>query len=249
MAQTRQTVAPEPTVQDDLQVLDETEQDIVIDDIRRSNEKSNYVYRAALLVVYALVVVLFLIPVPAYLRGKHPRSHLALFIHHHQTVGTEDDLTYLPAFPVYAFAVSMLMLIIYGAARELLDAMRLLSPRAVPYPAQPHPYGTAPSWLAPVLSDIRLQPSRMSHRNPDQPPQKVSLSIVIPPRLVYVGFLWVCSWPIPLLTFGMGAFSDAAWFAFPFFALTVHLLIEWWIYRADRDATGLAGMKYNYKGA
>ena len=35
------------------------EQEQVIDSIRESNEKSNYWYRAALLVIYALIVVLY----------------------------------------------------------------------------------------------------------------------------------------------------------------------------------------------
>ena len=66
---------------------------------------------------------------------------------------------------------------------------------------------------------------------------------------MYIGFLWVCSWPVPLITFGVGAFDDAAWWAFSFVALSIHLLVEWWIYKAELDTFGLSGLKYNYKGA
>ena len=72
---------------------------------------------------------------------------------------------------------------------------------------------------------------------------------MFPPRIVYVGFLWVCTWPAPLLTFGIGAFDDAAWWAIPSAVMTIHVLIEWWIYKAERDTIGLSGMKYAYKGA
>ena len=217
----------------------------MIDDLQRRNEKAHYIYRALLLFVYALIVVLYLRPVPTYLRGQHPKSHMTMFIHPSK-VGGVADLTYLPAFPIYLAVTSWCFLLIYGAAYELMDLMRLVRPKSFTFPAQPHPFGTAPFFLVPVLRDIRLQHG--GGVRTDQPVGP-AVSSVFPPRIVYVGFLWVCTWPAPLLTFGIGAFDDAAWWAIPSAVMTIHVLIEWWIYKAERDTIGLSGMKYAYKGA
>jgi len=225
------------------------EQEQVIDKLRADNDKANYLYRAALLVVYALVGFLYLTPIPTYLTGSHPKSHITLFLHHQSMIGTEDDLTYLPALPIYIAVLLYLGYIMYLATYELATRAGILQPKGVAYPAQPHPFGTAPRWIVPVLRDIRLQPSGSARADPDKQSTKTELTKVLPPPIVYLGFLWVCTWPVPLVTFGAGAFDDAAWWSFPFGALSLHLLVEWWIYKAERDMVGLAGLKYNYKGA
>lgn len=182
--------------------------------------------------------------------GKHPKSHMTIFLHHHHTVGTEDDLTYLPVFPIYASIASLLIYLMFLASYELADRLSLVAPQEFVFPRQPHPFGTAPWWIVPVLRDIRLAPSRSERKQAaDKAPQKAELAKVLPPRIVYIGFVWVCSWPIPLMTFGLGAFDDALWWSFPCAAFTIHVLIEWWIYKADRNTVGLQGLKYNYKTA
>ncbi|WFC98066.1 hypothetical protein MYAM1_000788 [Malassezia yamatoensis] len=160
-----------------------------------------------------------------------------------------DDLTYLPAFPIYAVVVSILLFLIWLASYEVADQLRLVKPQEFSFPRQPHPFGTAPWWIVPVLRDLRLQPSKNLSVEKGKAPEKQELSKVLPPRLTYVGFLWVCTWPIPLMTFGLGAFDDALWWSFAFMGVTIHLLVEYWIYKADREAIGLSGLKYNYKGA
>lgn len=174
---------------------------------------------------------------------------MTLFLVNHQTVGTVDDLTYLPAFPIYLGVGSILMFLVYLAAYELADLLRLVKPQEFSFPRQPHPFGTAPWWAVPVLRDLRLQPSKNVKLEQGKTPERTELAKVLPPRFTYIGFLWVCTWPIPLMTFGLGAFDDALWWAFPFFATSIHLLVEWWIYKADREALSLVGLKYNYKGA
>lgn len=188
-------------------------------------------------------------PVPAYALGKHPKSHMTLFFLHHQAVGTAADLTYLPAFPIYVAVSSILLYVIWLAAYEVADQLHLVKPQEFEFPRQPHPFGSAPWWIAPVLRDLRLQPSKNTHSESGGAPEKVELTKVLPPRLTYVGFLWVCTWPIPLMTFGLGAYDEALWWAFPFMAVSIHVLIEYWIYKADRDTLSLSGLKYNYKGA
>ncbi|KAI3627473.1 hypothetical protein CBS14141_001474 [Malassezia furfur] len=220
-------------------VMDEQEQEQVIDTIRQDNEKANYWYRMS-----------YLSPVPAYILGKHPKSHMTLLFVHHQAVGTVDDLTYLPAFPIYVVVASLLVYLMFLASYEIADRLHLVKPQEFTFPRQPHPFGTAPWWIVPVLRDLRLQPSKNAKvAEKSEAPEKVELAKVLPPRLTYMGFLWVCTWPIPLMTFGLGAFDDALWWAFPFMATTIHLLIEYWIYKADREALSLSGLRYNYKGA
>jgi len=101
----------------------------------------------------------------------------------------------------------------------------------------------------PGLRDLRLQSSKTTAADPSKQSQNVEITRVLPPRVVYVGFLWVCTWPAPLLSFGAGAFDDALWWLFPFLALTVHVLIEYWMYKADTETLGLNNLKYNHKGA
>lgn len=225
-----------------------SEQEDVIRKLRTDNDKSNYVYRVALLVVYALLGFLYLTPIPTYLTGNHPKSHITLFLHP-ELIGTENDLTYLPAFPIYLAILLYLGFILYLASYELATRAGIIQMKGVAYPAQPHPFGTAPSWIVPVLRDIRLQPTSTARADPSKQDGKPQLSQILPPHIVYLGFLWVCTWPVPLITFGAGAFDDAAWWSFPFGVLLLHLIIEWWMYKAEREMLGLSGLKYNYKGA
>lgn len=225
------------------------EQENVIQQIRHDNDKANFVYRAGMLVVYTLVVFLYLTPIPSYLLGNHSKSHVTLYLQHHSIIGTEDDLTYLPAFPIYMFIFGFLTYIMFLAGRECASRAGLVKMKGVAFPAQPHPFGTAPGWLVPVLRDLRLQPTKNVKADPTQQSEGQHLAKVLPPQIVYLGFLWVCTWPAPLLTFGAGAFLDAAWWTFPFGALSIHLLIEWWIHKAERETIGLSNLKYNYKGA
>ncbi|PKI83128.1 hypothetical protein MVES_002881 [Malassezia vespertilionis] len=214
-------------------VLDESEQESIIASIRRANDKSNYMYRVALVVIYILVFVLYLTPIPAYALGQHPKSHMSLFLHPTTTIGTHDDLTYLPVFPIYITTMLALSYLMGLAVYELFDVLRWIKPQEFAYPAQPHPFGTAPNWIVPVLRDVRIGPSNKVGDRADKPVENADIVTVLPPRIVYIGFLWICFWPIPLMTFGLGAFEDALWWAFPFFASTIHLVIEWWIYKAD----------------
>ena len=225
------------------------EQDRVIGEIQRSNDKAHVVYRACLLVVYALVAILYLTPVPDYVTGKHPKSHLTLFLHTHNVIGTTDDLTYLPAFPIYVVTALACFAIMWLAACEVADVLRLVQRKPMAFPSQPHPYGTAPNFLVPVLRDLRLQRGSGLKIRQASEPTKVPITSVLPPRLAYLCFLWVCTWPIPLITFGVGAFDDAAWWMMPFAAVSLHLLIEYWIFKAESETIGLTGMKYAYKGA
>lgn len=216
--------------------------------MKRTNDHANFVYRAGILVVYALVTFLYVTPIPAYLMGSHPKSHISLYFHHHSVIGTEDDLTYLPAFPIYASVLLFFAYLMYLAGYECATRAGLIQIKGVPFPQQPHPFGTAPYWLVPVLRDLKLQQGGNVRQDPTKKENR-ELAKVLPPHIIYVGFLWVCTWPVPLITFGAGAFDDAAWWSFPFGALLVHLLVEWWIYKAERDTLGLNNLKYNYKGA
>lgn len=221
----------------------------MVEELQRKNERNHFIYRCAMLVIYLLIVILYISPVPAYLKGEHPKSHLTFFLHKQDVVGTVDDLTYLPAFPIYAFVASIEIAIIAYASYELAEIMNLVRSKGFSFPAQPHPFGTAPNWVVPVLRDLRLQSSKTTAADPSKQSQNVEITRVLPPRVVYVGFLWVCTWPAPLLSFGAGAFDDALWWLFPFLALTVHVLIEYWMYKADTETLGLNNLKYNHKGA
>lgn len=179
--------------------------------------------------------------------GRHPKSQVSLFLHGSHKVGSVEDLTYLPAFPIYLVVATILTGLMSLAAYELADRLGWVTAAGHAFPAQPHSFGTAPSLIVPVLRDIRLQSSKNVGADATQPTQ--SATTVVPPRIIYVGFLWVCSWPIPLITFGLGAFDDVLWWSFPMGALSIHLLIEWWMYKAELETLGLNGLKYNYKGA
>ena len=234
---------------DDLHAMDDAEQEQVIEQIRHDNHKANYIYRVGILVIYGLIFFLYATPIPTYLMGNHPKSHMTLYFHGQGKIGTDEDLTYLPAFPIYLAVTSTLAFFMYLAAYECAMRAGFVKLKPVAYPNQPHPYGSAPQWIVPVLRDLRLQPSSNVRADPTKQSQKVELIKVLPPQIVYLGFLWVCTWPVPLITFGAGAFDDAAWWSFPFLALSIHLLVEWWMYKAERDTLGLNGLKYNYKGA
>lgn len=233
---------------DDGHVMDDSEQERVVEQIQQENHKANYIYRIGMLVIYGLIFFMYATPIPTYLTGNHPKSHMTLYFHGQSKIGTEEDLTYLPAFPIYMTVTSIIVAIMYLAAYECAMRAGFVKLKGMPFPYQPHPYGTAPKWIVPVLQDLRLQQTK-KERADNNETQRVELIKVLPPQIVYIGFLWVCTWPIPLITFGAGAFDDAAWWSFGFIALSIHLIVEWWIYKAERDTIGLNGMKYNYKSA
>ena len=62
----------------------------MIEQLRHDNDKANYIYRIAMLVIYGLVLFLYLTPLPTYLSGNHPKSHMTLYLNHHSIIGTEE---------------------------------------------------------------------------------------------------------------------------------------------------------------
>lgn len=214
--------------------------------MQKRNDKVHYVYRVLLLVLYAGITVLYLSPFPYYLTGSHSRKYHTLFIQHSDTVGTESDLTYIPAFPIYTIFFLFQIGIIYLAVRELLFAIGVIKPKPRPFPAQPHQFGTAPDFLVPLLRDLRINQS--SRKRADAPPA-APLSTFMAPRVLYIGFLWLCTWPLPLLTFGVGSFDDSIWWSVLFLVASVHLITERTIAHADRETVGLNGLKYSFKSA
>ena len=169
-----------------------------------------------------------------------------MFIHHNDTVGTESDLTFIPAFPIYSMFLLFQGALIYLAMRELLFAIGAIKPKPRPFPAQPHQFGTAPDFLVPLLRDLRINQS--SRKRADVPPA-APLSTLMTPRVLYIGFLWFCTWPLPLLTFGVGSFDDSIWWAMLFLVASVHLITERTIAHAERETIGLNGLKYSFKSA
>ena len=218
----------------------------MIAELQRRNEKAHFVYRAMLLVLYGIVFVVYASPIPAYLAGTHSRMHHTLFMHGFDVVGTDNDLTYIPAFPIYCALFLVYSLLIYMAVRETLFAMGYIKPKPRPFPYQPHQFGTAPDFFVPFLRDLRINQSTRGRT--DVPPAQ-PLSATVAPRVLYIGLLWVATWPVPLLTFGAGAFEDSLWWSFMFIATTIHVIVEYTIQNAERETLGLNGLKYSFKSA
>lgn len=229
--------------------LDEQEQEAVIKTLHDSNQRSNYIYRALMLVMLALVEVLYLSPIPDYVRGTHPEQHLTMFFEAVHVTGTHDDLLKVPSMPIYLFLFTVQSLLLFGAAAELVDLMGLRTATGVPFPQQPHVYGTAPAFLAPFLNDIRWHPSHMGVRADSPEYRAPPVTATMPPRLLYLCLLAFASMPVPLMTFGTGSFINAAWWAITPVVLVCVCVCEHIIAKVDREARGLTGMKYNYKGA
>lgn len=235
--------------------LDNAEQRAIIAKLQESNEKSNYIARGAILFLFSLVLVTYATPIPAYIAGTHPENHLTLFWSAtHSAPGTHEDLVYLPAGPIYCAFLFLQGILVVAALRETADLMGLVKggPAATAFPAQPHLYGTAPGWLVPSLQDIRFSSGQVAgqvNKRADGtvvPPTGLSS---VPPRLTYLLLLTVSSLPMPLLVFGAGNFTNAAWWSISTAALVIDFVVEYYINKSEKEIRGLDGQRYNYKGA
>ncbi|KAL9937377.1 hypothetical protein V8E36_003786 [Tilletia maclaganii] len=226
--------------------LDDEEQSKIIKELSELNEKSNYIYRSALLFMLSLVIVVYITPIPAYLAGTHPENHLTLLYKKHHHTPTHDDILYLPAAPIYLFLFSIQATLLAAVAYETAERLGLVHLPALPFPQQPHRFGTAPGWLAPVLEDIRLQPTEEQRKKEEKGDRAATR---VGGRLVYLIFLTVVSTPIPLMTFGAGSFTNAGWWALTPLVLIATSTVEWWMSKVTAETQGLASMKYPYRGA
>ncbi|SNX81842.1 uncharacterized protein MEPE_00547 [Melanopsichium pennsylvanicum] len=237
------------------------EQEKLLKELKSQNDASNYFYRAALLFMVTLVFVLYLTPIPSYIDGTHPENHLTLFHHGVHVIGTEDHLTYLPAFPIYMIFFGIQGYLLYLAAFELLSLMghdNLISKLTRRNPAfyRSHPFGTAPTYLISTLSDLRITTGNKINLNeradkvePTYSDSRALYDSVSNPRLLYLWFIFVASCPMPLLIFGAGNFSNAGWFSFTPAVVGLMLVTETWIRRSENQLLGLDGMKYDHKSA
>ncbi|KAK0549559.1 hypothetical protein OC846_004022 [Tilletia horrida] len=226
--------------------LDDEEQTKIVQELTELNEKSNYLYRILLLFMLSLVLIVYMTPIPAYLAGTHPENHLTMFFSPHHHEHTHDDLTYLPAAPIYIFFFLIQGSLLAAAMYETAERLSLVKIAPKPFPQQPHRFGTAPDWLAPALDDIRMQPSEAQKQKQDKGDR---VSARVGGRLVYIIFLTVLSLPLPLLTFGVGSFTNSGWWALSTGALTVLSLVEWWMGKVTAETQQLGSMKYSYRGA
>lgn len=192
----------------------------------------------------------YLSPIPDYIRGTHPETHMTMFFAAVHLSGTHDDLVRIPSLPIYLALLSIQSVLLAGTAIELLDLMNVRRrDTGHAFPHQPHVFGTAPSWVVPFLSDLRWHPSHVGVRadSPEYRPPHVMATMN--PRLLYLCLLAFASLPLPLMTFGAGSFVNAGWFALSSVVLVVVCICEHWIGKVERETRGLTGMKYNYKGA
>jgi len=172
-----------------------------------------------------------------------------MFFSSNHADGTHEDLLYLPALPFYLLFLSIQGWLVWAAGYDIAEKMGLVKVAGQVFPAQPHRFGTAPRWLVPALSDIRFHPSHVGGRTDGDTGLGPTVATTMEPRLLYLTVLFIASLPLPLMTFGTGSFTNAGWWAFATLALGCLTLAEWMILKSDRAATGLTGMKYNYKGA
>lgn len=230
--------------------LDDQEQEAVIRSLREANDKSNYIFRALMLVMLGLVGILYLTPIPDYVTGNHPETHLTMFFQAtHLGPGTHEDLWKFPALPAYIAFLLIQGTLLYGAAKETAYKMGLITIKGTAFPQQPHMFGTAPSFLVPILSDIRWHPSHMGVRADSPEYRAPPVTATMSPRLLYLCFLTFVSFPLPLLTFGAGSFVNSGWWAITTVALIILCLCERMMDKSERETVGLNGMKYSYKGA
>lgn len=163
--------------------------------------------------------------------------------------GTHDDLVKFPSLPIYLAFFAMQSTLLMAAAYETADRMGLVRSKGVSFPHQPHVYGTAPDFVAPLLSDIRWHPTHMGVRADAPDYRAPAVMATMPPRLLYLCALTFVSFPLPLMTFGTGSFVNAGWWAITTAVLVVLCLCERTIDKFEKEARGLTGMKYGYKGA
>lgn len=238
------------------------QQEELLRTLKTKNDASNYIYRLALLVMVVLTLIAYLTPIPSYVMGTHPQNHLTLFHHATHVIGTEDHLTYLPALPIYLLFCSIQSYLLVLGALELLSLMghdRLVAKLARRNPAayRSHPFGTAPTYLISMLSELRYSTGNKINLNEraDQAPEptnsdsKPLADILANPRLLYLWFIFLAAWPLPLLIFGAGSFSNAAWFALTPAVMSLMLVSETSIRRSENHLLGLDGLKYDHKSA
>jgi hypothetical protein len=181
--------------------------------------------------------------------GTHPETHLTLFFGPSHVQGTHEDLFKFPALPIYLIFLAMQGTLLFAGFYETLDRMNLLNRRGTPFPHQPHLFGTAPNFIAPLLSDIRWHPSQMGVRADSTEYNAPHVMATMPPRLLYLCMVTLASFPIPLMTFGAGSFVNSGWWAFTSVALVVLDICEYTIHKFEKEALGLNGLRYGYKGA
>ncbi|CEH14776.1 hypothetical protein CBOM_02598 [Ceraceosorus bombacis] len=240
--------------------IDEAEQKHIISALKEQNDRNHKTARGGLLALIGGVAFLYITPLPAYLTNTHPDTHVhLLFVHHSQETAEHHELTRLPVAPIYILFLLSMGTLLYATGKEVADRMGILPrPPGVPFPApQPHLFGTAPGWLVKSLTDLRWHPSNSgqprsvradlpANQGGETPPNFLTK---MNPRNLYVFMIWLASWPLPLMTFGAGAFESSAWWALTPAVIGIVLAVEGIIYRAERDLKGLDGMRYGYKGA
>lgn len=200
----------------------------------------------------------YLTPLPAYLTNSHPDTHFhMLFVGVHREP-THDDVTKLPIAPIYCFFVAIMTSFLWAAAIETADRMGLTKRKGLPFPHQPHLFGTAPNWLIRTLTDLRWHPSNSGgvpsarsdlprQQGGDNPPNFLTK---MHPRNLYLFVILLASTPLPLMVFGAGGSGETTlWWTLTPLVIGTLLTIEGMIHRSQRDAASLDGMRYNYKGA
>lgn len=181
--------------------------------------------------------------------GTHPESHLTLFFGPSHIEATHEDLYKFPALPIYLIFLSLQGTLLFAAFYETLDRMGHTTSKGTPFPHQPHLFGTAPNFIAPILSDIRWHPSQMGVRSVDTEYRPPPVTATMPPRLLYLCMITFVSLPLPLMTFGAGSFINSGWWAITSAVLTVLVVCEWMIHKFEKESLGLNGLRYGYKGA
>lgn len=167
--------------------------------------------------------------------------HYTMF--HGKHTGTLDDLLYLPALPFYLCFAAVQLTLLYMLAWEVADAMGVpfvvARRKKYVFPAQPHPFGTAPDFVVEVLSTMKWAPGKAG---PDgiRPPQELVMKTV-KPRVMYVFALWILLLPLPLMVFGAGSNDNAAWWSISAAAGLIALLFERSIAASERQIDQLAG--------
>lgn len=155
----------------------------------------------------------------------------------------------LPALPIYLALLAIQGTFLFGAFYETLDRMGYARVKGVPYPQQPHLFGTAPNFLAPFLSEIRFNSNSIGARADTKDAAAPPVWVRMPPRLLYLCILTLASFPMPLMTFGAGSFVNSGWWAISTAVLIVLVSCEVMIYKFEKESMGLNGLRYGYKGA
>ncbi len=190
---------------------------------------------------------------PDYLRGTHPQNHLTMHFGKEHSQHLHEDLIFLPALPIYTFCLLIQGFVLAYTAYETADQLDLplvkAQRRAYAFPKQPHAFGTAPDLVVPVLSQLRWAPSGGRADQAHKPTSGPYIASTTSPRLMFLVLLCILSTPVPLISFGVGAFETAGWWALTTAVIALTAFVERSIWWSERTTTGLDGMRYNYKGA